>query len=255
MKESGTGTGTGKRGPLPPASASLCYPARRHPGSRLEAIMSARALPLLLVFFLAAPARAQTLAVVEDADWPVLRAHCQELVKNLKALDAPLPAATLEALEPLLKQQKPDDPAGACRAVQKLLDAHCLLGVTVNPESRVKAARGPRKAELQHDKSAFVLVKVHNDGGVTHALSADSPQKLAPKAKQKDGERWLELAVLNDKPFANRLSGDKIEYRVMKLTPRQAGKREATLAFDVGQGSQDLGFRAEVPLLFVVKKR
>ena len=55
-------------------------------------------------------------------------------------------------------------------------------------------------------------------------------------------------------PFANRLSGDKIEYRVLKLTPRQTGKREATLAFDVGQGSQDLGFRAEVPVLFVVKK-
>ena len=169
--------------------------------------------------------------------------------------DAPLPAATLEALEPLLKRKKPDDPAGACALFEKLLDAHCLLGVTVNPESRVKAARGPRKAEMLLDGAAFVLVKVHNDGGVTHALSADSPQKLSPKAKRKDGERRLELAVLNEKPFANRLSGDRIEYRVLKLTPRQAGKREATLVFDVGQGSQDLGFRAEVPVLFAVKKR
>jgi hypothetical protein len=217
--------------------------------------MSARALPLLALSLLATPANAQSLGVVEDADWRALRMHCQQLVKNLKALDAPLPAATLEALEPLLKQQKPDDPAAACRAVQKLLDAHCLLGVNVNPESRVKAARGPRKAELLLDQAAFVLVKVHNDGGVTHALSADSPQKLSAKEKEKDGERWVEVTVLNDKPFANRLSGDKVEYRVLKLTPRQAGKREATLAFDVGQGSQDLGFRAEVPLLFVVKKR
>ena len=217
--------------------------------------MSARALPLLALLFLAAPANAQTLGVVEDADWRALRVHCQQLVKNLKALDAALPGATLEALEPLLKQQKPDDPAAACRAVQKLLDTHCLLGVNVNPESRVKAARGPRKAELLLDQAAFVLVKVHNDGGVTHALSADSPQKLSPRAKEKDAERWLEVTVLNDRPFANRLSGDKVEYRVLKLTPRQPGKREATLAFDVGQGSQDMGFRAEVPVLFVVKKR
>jgi hypothetical protein len=217
--------------------------------------MSARVLVLLASLLVAAPANAQTLAVVEDADWHALRVHCQQLVKNLKALDAPLPAATLEALEPLLKQQKPEDPADACRAVQKLLDAHCLLGVNVNPESRVKAARGPRKAELVQDTAAFVLVKVHNDGGVTHALSADSPQRLSAKAKAKDGERWLEVEVLNAKPFANRLSGDKVEYRVLKLTPRQAGKREATLTFDVGQGSQDLGFRAEVPVLFVVKKR
>ena len=28
--------------------------------------------------------------------------------------------------------------------------------------------------------------------------------------------------------------------------------REATLRFDVGQGSQDLGFRGEVPVLFTV---
>ena len=33
----------------------------------------------------------------------------------------------------------------------------------------------------------------------------------------------------------------------------EAGRREATIAFDVGQGTQDLGFRAEVPVLFTVK--
>jgi hypothetical protein len=37
------------------------------------------------------------------------------------------------------------------------------------------------------------------------------------------------------------------------LTALEAGKREATLNFDVGQGTQDLGFRAEVPILFHVK--
>src|SRR5437764_609027 len=33
----------------------------------------------------------------------------------------------------------------------------------------------------------------------------------------------------------------------------EAGKREATLGFDVGQGTQDLGFRGEAPVLFDVK--
>jgi hypothetical protein len=41
----------------------------------------------------------------------------------------------------------------------------------------------------------------------------------------------------------------------MKLTPAQSGKREATLAFDAGQGTQDLGFRAEVPVLFTVRAK
>src|SRR5438093_1490843 len=161
--------------------------------------MSARVLPLLALLFVAAPAGAQTLDVVEDADWPALRAHGRGLLKDLEAIGAPLPASTVEALQPLLKQQKPDDPARACRSVQKLLDGHCLLGVEVNPESRVKAARGPRKAELALDKAAFVLIKVHNDGGVTHALSVESPQRRRSD-KEKDGDRWLEAEVLNGKP-------------------------------------------------------
>ena len=33
----------------------------------------------------------------------------------------------------------------------------------------------------------------------------------------------------------------------------EAGQREATLSFDVGQGSQDLGFRSEIPVLFNVR--
>src|SRR5205823_8870547 len=32
--------------------------------------------------------------------------------------------------------------------------------------------------------------------------------------------------------------------------PSQAGTREATITFDIGQGTQDIGFRAELPVLF-----
>jgi hypothetical protein len=215
--------------------------------------MSARLLAPLALLLLAAPAAAQTLPLVEDADWPLLRAHALGLVKRLEALQAPLPADTRKPLDALLGRRKPDDPADACLDVQKLLDAHCLLGVNINPESRVKARRGPRRAELIHDEAVYVLVKVHNDGGVTHRLAADSPQKRTPK--ERGADNWLELSVMNEKPFADRLSGDRIEYRVLKLTARQAGKREATLTFDVGQGTQDLGYRAEVPVLFAVKGR
>jgi hypothetical protein len=49
------------------------------------------------------------------------------------------------------------------------------------------------------------------------------------------------------------LSGLKVEYALALIHSSEAGKREATLAFDVGQGSQDLGFRAEVPILFDIR--
>jgi hypothetical protein len=41
---------------------------------------------------------------------------------------------------------------------------------------------------------------------------------------------------------------------LLRLKALEAGKREATLKFDAGQGTQDLGFRAEVPVLFTVRK-
>src|SRR5258707_2477582 len=49
------------------------------------------------------------------------------------------------------------------------------------------------------------------------------------------------------------LSGLKVEYAIGLLYSNEAGKREATIAFDVGQGTQDLGFRGEVPILFDVR--
>ena len=210
-------------------------------------------LVLCSLALLSTDGRAASLPVVGDVEWPAFRRHCQGLLEVLHKLDAPLPAQTVKAVRALLAQKAPKDSAEAARAVQKLLDPHCLIGVNINPQSRVKAARGPRRAALIRDRTVHVLIKVHNEGGVTHGLSAGSPQMVEPKKKGRD--RWLELAVVDRQPLGKRLSGSKVEYRVLALTARQSGKREATLVFDVGQGSQDLGYRAEVPILFTVRPR
>jgi hypothetical protein len=136
--------------------------------------------------------------------------------------------------------------------VQKLLDPYCLIGVTINPESRVKAARGPRTAELIRGREALILIKVQNDAGVTQGLRV-SGEQLRGAADGSDKNRWLEAAIQVKKPLEAKLSGQKLEYVVMRLKGHESGKREATLKFDVGQGTQDLGFRAEVPILFSVK--
>ena len=59
--------------------------------------------------------------------------------------------------------------------------------------------------------------------------------------------------MVNKQPMKAHLSGLDLEYRVLQLYAKEAGKREAKLAFDVGQGSQDLGFRNEVDILFTIK--
>ena len=49
------------------------------------------------------------------------------------------------------------------------------------------------------------------------------------------------------------LSGLEVEYRILSLYSRDAGKREARVAFNVGQGTQDIGFRNDVDMLFTLR--
>jgi hypothetical protein len=205
---------------------------------------------LFLILCGTAPAAGQApFLPVEGAEWGPLREHCRDLLKGLKA---PLPAETVRSLQALL-EKGPRDPEAAAAAVQKLLDPHCLLGVSINAESRVKVERGPAAAALVEGRPAVVLVKVHNEAGVTHALTVSGPQ-LQGGGRRGEG-RWLEAAVVTDAPFGRRLSGRRLEYRALRLTAHESGKREATFQFDVGQGTQDLGFRGEVPVLFTVRRR
>ncbi len=200
----------------------------------------------LLLALTVAPVPAQAPPLVEGVEWAPLRDHCRALLK------APLQPETAERLAALLRDE-PADPDAAAAAVQKLLDPCCLLVVTINPESRVKAARGPAEREMILDKAVTVLIKVQNDAGSTAALTASGPE-IRVAGQSTDG-RWLEAAPATEPPFASRLSGRRLEYVVLRLTPREAGKREATFRFDVGQGTQDLGFRAETPILFTVRER
>ena len=58
------------------------------------------------------------------------------------------------------------------------------------------------------------------------------------------------MNLLNREPMKPRLSGLTVEYKVLMAYSRDVGKREATLAFNIGQGTQDIGFRNAVPILF-----
>jgi hypothetical protein len=135
---------------------------------------------------------------------------------------------------------------------QAVLDRHCLAGVHINPEMRVKVARGAAGAELVEGGWRQFLVKVHNESGTTAELRVSSPQarRLAGSPQGEIEDRWLDLMMFNGQPLQPTLGGLEVEYRIVQLYSRDAGKREAKLAFDVGQGTQDLGFRNEADMLF-----
>jgi hypothetical protein len=205
-----------------------------------------------LVLLFATEANSPQLPVVTEIDF----AHLQEQARNvIRALDGshrPLPAETVQRLKAAFRDGA-KDPDRAIRNIQEALDPMCLIAVTINPESRVKAARGPCAARLIAGRETSFLIKVYNDAGVTHSLEVTSPQLTGKRATTDSA--WMEGKLVREAPMRKSLTGHKVEYAILRLRPAAAGKREATLKFDVGQGTQDLGFRAEVPVLFTIEPR
>src|SRR5262245_32648744 len=88
-----------------------------------------------------------------EVDGQPLGANVTRLLEALQFLGAPLPE---ETTKPLQEAAKAPDAA----KMQQLLDPHVLVQVTINPESRVKVARGPAAAALQQGGFTPVLIKV-----------------------------------------------------------------------------------------------
>jgi len=186
-----------------------------------------------------------------------LAENVKRLIKAREFLGSPLDADTVQALTQAAN-------AKDAKAIQEILDQRVLFVVNINPESRVKVARGPADAALQQAGWTALLVKVVNESTVKKPLRILSPQsgnvysdpgreRRDPKADPRVVERFLQVEMFTSPPMTAELSGLGVEYAIALIYSTEAGKREATIGFDVGQGNQDLGFRAEVPVLFDVK--
>lgn len=198
--------------------------------------------------------------IVAAVDRQPLEASVKRVVQALQLAGSPL---TSDALKQLDELSNSDDDAKVVRELQQLLDPLCLITVNINPESRVKLAAGAAKPTLDQRGWSNFLIKVVNEAGVTAPLNCLSPQ-AEPMVKRSSSSanpkivispadsnrRWLDIAMVTAQPMTANLSGLAIEYRILQLYSRDAGAREATLSMHVGQGTQDLGFRSEIPILF-----
>ncbi|MBI2679979.1 MAG: CehA/McbA family metallohydrolase [Candidatus Solibacter usitatus] len=198
-------------------------------------------------------ASAQNLPVIANVDHQPFAAQVLRLLEALTIVGEPLPADETAELRRLAGS--PADRMQAVAEMQRILDRHCLVFVNINPESRVKVQEGPAKAELVEQGWRTFLVKVQNEANITPVLAADSPNagRLAGSPEGLVPRRFLDVQMFDKQPMRPRLSGLELEYRLLQLYSRDAGKREAKLAFNVGQGTQDLGFRSEVDLLFTAR--
>ena len=133
---------------------------------------AAIALAAAILFVPCLAALADDLPLVRGVEAQPLKGQAGRVAEALAYLGEPLTKDQQAALD---KAAALTDDDQAAEAIQKVLDARCLAGVSINPESRVKVARGPAEAELvQHGWRVF-LVKVHNEAGVTAPLRATSP--------------------------------------------------------------------------------
>jgi hypothetical protein len=193
-------------------------------------------------------------AHAEKVDLQPLAAQARRIVDALDLLGAPLPAADKDALVTAAGDK---DGEKGVRAIQAALDKHCLAEVTIGPAGAagrrsVAARAGVAKPELAEQGWRVFLVKVHNPDGVDNMdLRVDSPNSLpltrgstnvaAPKVISvgEVGRRFLDLMMFAGQPLVRDLSGLGLEYRIVQIYCRDAGRKEATLRFFLGHNKQE----------------
>jgi len=198
-----------------------------------------------------------------------LIAQAKRVVEAMRYLGSPLSAVDEQSLDAAFRMP---DAAAAGETLRRILDGYCLFRVKINPEERVSVSMGPVRPELLEKGWRQFLVRVDNEAGTTAALAAASPNALsvfsgasrggAPtdsdKAYSGPGrpppgpayDRWLDMQMFDRAPLARELSGLGVEYRVIQLYSRDAGRREARISFSIGQGTQDVGFSGDANVLF-----
>ncbi len=221
-------------------------------------------LTLLTALLACVMTRAADLPPVVEVEGQPLAANAQRIMQALDYLGRPLADELRTKLQTAITAR---DGAG----VQAALDPQVLCAVDISPESRVKAQRGPATAQVQQAGYTPVLIKVINHAASVARLQISSPQAgpsyagvakltmererqthLRENENTQGADRFLEISLFDAPPMTANLSGLEVEYVIALIYSSEAGKREATLVFDIGQGTQDLGFRAEVPVLFQV---
>jgi hypothetical protein len=189
-----------------------------------------------------------------------LAQQARRLETALRYLGQPIAEADQRAIDEAVAMR---DEAAGVAAIQRALDKYVLANVHINPESRVKVEQGAAKPELVQAGTRLFLVKVLNEAHVTAPLAVQSPNigrvyipsRGTPRAKNELNDsdvrdRWAELSIYDRAPMRPRLSGLAIEYVILQVFSRDAGQRSAVISFNVGQGTQDIGFRNDIEVVF-----
>jgi hypothetical protein len=209
--------------------------------------MTARlALPAVLLA-LTGTAAAADLPRVRNVELQPLAAQAQRVTDALALLGAPLSDADRKALADAARDT---DHARGVQAIQAVLDKRCLAGLVVGHSGKdpdgmaLDASPGPAKAALAEQGWRVFLVKVHNRVGLGKLevrVSSPNALPLTRRSSSKPdprvvsvgevNKRFLDVAMYNNQPLLRPLSGLELEYRILQVYCRDAGRKEAALRF------------------------
>jgi hypothetical protein len=199
-----------------------------------------------------------------------LAAQVKRIADALDYLGAPLADGDKKGLAAAAEEK---DEARAVEAIQTILDNHCLAWIRINPapgsqppQPVVEIQAGPAKPELAEQGWRVFLIKVDNPTAFKDLeLRADSPNAL-PLVQRSSGRpdpkvtsvgevrrRFLDLAMFNTQPLVRDLSGLELEYRILQIYCRDAGRKEAQLGFSLwrnGAKAQRVAESKPVPVDF-----
>ena len=199
---------------------------------------------------------------VPQPDVPLqpLAQHARRVETTLGYLGQPLAPADHTLIDEAMAI---GDEEEGVRQIQSALDKYVLAVVRINPEARVSVEQGPAVPQLVEGGTRVFLVKVLNEGGVTAPLRVDSPnngdvflrsngspEPAHTLTTREVRDRWAGVSLYNKPPMPRRLSGLAVEYVVLEIFSRDSGQRSAQIAFDVGEGTRDVGYRNDVSILF-----
>jgi hypothetical protein len=187
----------------------------------------------------------------------------------LARLGEPLPAADSATIQALADAGRIRD---ATAAALRLLQARVLVQVAVSPEARVLVRRALPRATLVQGGWRLFLARIDNPASVPGRLNVSSPSALPVHGVDPPGPlsaarmdhrhqattrgdmaaRWMDVAVHDEAPLDAALEPVPIDYKVLAIYARDAGRRSAALAFDIGPGTGDLAGRDRTTVSFDV---
>ncbi len=204
----------------------------------------------------------------DDQAQPIL-AMTFRVAEALERLGEPLDSIRLNEVKSL---EAGGNLPAAARAALALLQRRVLITASITAEARVSVKRQLPSTTLVQGGWRLFLARIDNPSMVPGRLRAASPNAIpvnglfppdavaggsmggsgVPTTKGDIAQRWMTLEVHDAQPLEATLEALPIDFKVLAIYARDAGRRSARIRLDIGPGTGDIGERDHVNIVFDV---